>query len=158
MSADLTVPPLPDLDRLRSLCEGDVEWHVANPETRAYCIAFDREHLAAEWLRDHRERFPNGRFADYQVQRAVVQSELQRATIAALASLQARLEAAERDAARLRAIERNGWGIERDIEGDWNVVAFRRYGNPLRYPAAITLGAAIDAATSQENGGTTTCR
>lgn len=53
------------------------------------------------------------------------------------------------DAARLQAVERNGWGIERDEEGVWTVLAYRRYGNPIPIASGPWLGAVIDAAMQQ---------
>jgi hypothetical protein len=50
------------------------------------------------------------------------------------------------DTSRLDDIERHGWGVERDLDGDWNLVQFRRYGAPIRYPARANLRDAIDAA------------
>jgi hypothetical protein len=79
---------------------------------------------------------------------------------AALASLQARLEAAERDAARYRWL-RAGTTAGRSLPGSpasFNVRHVRAPADVMRGSVAQHLDAAIDAATSQENGGTTTCR
>lgn len=50
------------------------------------------------------------------------------------------------DTQRLDWLVANGIAIERDIEGAWRTVQYRRYGNPIRGPERITLRGAIDAA------------
>lgn len=74
-----------DFTRLRELASAArVEWHVADPVTKAYCISFDRstslnpEQDAHDWLADHRKRFPDSRHAKFEVMRVEVRSELQR--------------------------------------------------------------------------------
>lgn len=74
-----------NLTRLRELASATrTEWHVANPATQAYCMSFghhnsrDPEGDARAWLKDHHERFPGGRFANYEVVKVESQTELQR--------------------------------------------------------------------------------
>jgi len=56
------------------------------------------------------------------------------------------------DARRLDWLEKRGIAIERDIEGEWRAVQYRRYGNPIRGPERMTLRAAIDAAIASTEG------
>lgn len=74
-----------NLTRLRELASAArIEWRVADPVTKSYCATFDRsdtltpEEDAQAWLDDQRQRFPGGRFADYEVIRVEVRTELQR--------------------------------------------------------------------------------
>jgi len=67
--------------KLRKAGIGSEEWRVADPETGCYCIAFSRgnslnpERAACGWLEDHRERFPGGLHAHYEVRRVMAQDE-----------------------------------------------------------------------------------
>jgi hypothetical protein len=62
---------------LRRLACGTVEWRVADPNTGSYCIAFDAEPKAIEWLADHVRRFPRSMHANKVVQRAHYLTELE---------------------------------------------------------------------------------
>jgi ribA/ribD-fused uncharacterized protein len=75
---------LQNFTRLRELAStARVEWHVADPVTKAYCTSFDRstsldpEGDAHAWLEDHRKRFPDSRHAKFEVMRVEVRTELQ---------------------------------------------------------------------------------
>lgn len=81
--------------RLRSLATGTVEWRVQHPVDKSYCIAFGRsssfnpERDARRWLEDHRERFPSGRFFNYEVAEVRYLTELERAALEAADALDA---------------------------------------------------------------------
>lgn len=72
-------------ERVRQLACGTVEWRVQHPVDKSYCMnfshatSFNPEREAREWLADHRQRFPGGRFADYEVAEVRCFSELERA-------------------------------------------------------------------------------
>lgn len=73
-----------NLSRLRELASATrIEYRVANPATKAYCMQFDYsdspnpERDACDWLADYRRRHPNGRYAKFEVMRVVLRSELQ---------------------------------------------------------------------------------
>lgn len=59
---------------------------------------------------------------------------------------EAEAERLREDAAMLTAIERHGWVIGRDLEGDWEVGAPRRYGDPRPLGAHSDLRTAITKA------------
>ena len=100
---------------------------------------------------------------DAQIERLMAELATLRASAASVqADQRAEIDAANavidelRPAAeRLRAIELNGWIVERDIEGEWAIAAQRRYGEPIRKGEGMTLRAAIDAARALRKG--TTC-
>ncbi len=74
-----------NLTRLRELASAArIEWRVADPATKAYCMSYDRsdtltpEEDAHAWLEDQRKRCPNSCFAHYEVICVEVRTELQR--------------------------------------------------------------------------------
>lgn len=68
---------------LRNLAVGTVEWRVTDPETGSYCIAFDNEREADEWLADHKQRHPGSMHANKVVQRTHWLTRLERAALRA---------------------------------------------------------------------------
>lgn len=76
-----------DDDHVRDLCAGREEWHVRKGD--GIVMYFDRrdslnpEREARQWLAEHQRDYPE-RFAGYEVERAVVQSPLQRMAMALL--------------------------------------------------------------------------
>lgn len=85
--------PLPE--RLRALATGRVEWQVIDPQTRGICMWFDRDNYlnpereAKEWLDDQNLRFPGGKFTSYEVKKARIFSDLERAALEAADALEA---------------------------------------------------------------------
>ena len=88
-------------------------------------------------------------------------SEMHRTPTASLAELLSRLGyvaatpptgADALDARRLDWMAQHGVAIERDIEGEWRTIKYRRYGEPIRGPERMTLRAAIDAAIASTEG------
>ncbi|MDP4074237.1 NADAR family protein [Acidovorax sp. A1169] len=74
-----------NIARLRKLASATrIEWRVADPATKAYCMSYDRsdtltpEEDAHAWLDDQRKRFPGGRYSHYEVICVEVRTELQR--------------------------------------------------------------------------------
>jgi hypothetical protein len=142
--SDLTVPPLED--RLRAASQGYPEWRVQHPVERCYCISFTRddsvnpEREASEWLEEFKRKFPEHSHAGYEVARVQVQTQADQLMIEAadaLASLQARLKAAERSKETLLDALR------------WMVAGSTQLGVPI-HDCLPKARAAIDAATSQE--------
>lgn len=68
---------------------------------------------------------------------------------AAHEATRAELEAARKDAERLRAIVEHGWDITRDIEGDWQIKSPKRYGESVLLVEHPSLHLAIDAAMKE---------
>lgn len=70
--------------QLREDSKGRKVWRVQDPETKAYCLQFDRSETgdpegdAREWLRHHREQFPGSQYAGFEVAEVVVLSDKDR--------------------------------------------------------------------------------
>ena len=112
------------VERLEASGAGEEQWRVANPVTGAYCISFCRsdgitinpERDAQRWLATQRENYPQGRFADYCVQRVVVQDERDMLMLEAAREIQRlrkRIDADDRAARSLNEALNTGDGSYR---------------------------------------------
>ena len=102
-----------DKERLAELCKGRQEWRVANPVDGSYCMSSDnREALNPErevrdWLADHKLKFPDSQFANYEVRCVTVTSEVEGGCIALLtenAALAAEVERLRKDAQKNKGV------------------------------------------------------
>ena len=98
--------------QLRDAGKGVEEWRVADPADGSYCISFswtdcaNPEREAREWLEDHRRRFPNGRYAHYEVRRVMEQYRADRLMCQAADEI----ERLREENKRLRQVTMACWG------------------------------------------------
>lgn len=81
--ATMAADPKTIAAELRRIARGRAEWRVADPDTGAYCIAFDADWQAHQWLAEHVRNHPTSMHANKVVKRVHVLSELERAGLAA---------------------------------------------------------------------------
>lgn len=69
------------LGRITVASRGTIHWVVSGDNGKSSCISFSArdgaypKRMAEEWLDDHRQKFPNGRFVDYEVVLTVVKDD-----------------------------------------------------------------------------------
>lgn len=64
------------VERLNRASVGRVEWRVQDPASKTFCMFYvghDSERAATAWLNEHRARYPNSKFAGYEVARVFSQ-------------------------------------------------------------------------------------
>lgn len=89
MSESLVVQRLEiaELRKMRALCQPQVEWRVEHPVSGDYCFQGGKREVD-EWFDDHKQRFPNSRFAGYVVKEHAVLTPTQSALIRCLDELE----------------------------------------------------------------------
>ena len=142
-----------EIDAARS--KGYDDWRVQNPVDRSVCMSFawaeviNPERAAREWLADHKRRFPDSRFAGYEVACVRVVPNKDRLMAAAVAAL--RTLAAERDALRAELdAERSAWG--KAMSQAWRMVdPFNPAGVPGSYARGQDSGITSALTTVRAN-------
>ncbi|MET3514307.1 hypothetical protein ABIC63_002079 [Pseudacidovorax sp. 1753] len=94
----MSIPTVED-GKVRDLCAGREEWRVIKGDGIVMWFnrnnSLDPEREARAWLAEHQRDYPE-RFAGYVVERAVVQTPLQRAAMALLAERDALAQEVQR--------------------------------------------------------------
>lgn len=92
--SDQSSRPLPLSRRLRDAAQGHPEWRVQDPVSRSYCMSVTRdeapdpERAAREWLEDHKRRFPESKYARYEVARVQVTTQIDELMLEAAVALE----------------------------------------------------------------------
>lgn len=107
------------VERLRETCTGREVWRVADPETGAYCLAFDYtnsirpESDARRWLAHHVAKFPDSRHANKVVIKAIERADAEQLAHEAadeIERLRAEVAGLQEDAERWRHIrDKSAW-------------------------------------------------